>query len=87
MVALGYGKFVRAADIVALLPIEDEDRGRGRRTYVHVAGIDAPIVASRSAAAILADMGRCPAQSRTEDMAHGAPRTGLRWRRRGAVAA
>ena len=55
MVPLGYGRFVRADEIVAVLPIED-GRGSGRRTYVHVAGIATPIVASRSEAAILADM-------------------------------
>jgi hypothetical protein len=55
MVPLGYGRFVRAEDIVAVLPIED-GRGPGRRTHVHVAGLAAPIVASRSEAAILADM-------------------------------
>ena len=55
MVPLGYGRFVRADDVVAVLPIE-EGRGRGRRTYVHVAGLAAPIVASRSEEAILADM-------------------------------
>ncbi|HTX10659.1 MAG TPA: hypothetical protein VME22_18690 [Solirubrobacteraceae bacterium] len=55
MVALGYGRFVRADDIVAVLPIED-GRGPGRRTHVHVAGLAMPIVASRSEDAILADM-------------------------------
>ena len=55
MVPLGYGRFVRADDIVAVLPIE-EGRGRGRRTHVHVAGLTVPIVASRSEGAILADM-------------------------------
>jgi hypothetical protein len=55
MVALGYGRFVRADDIVAVLPIE-EGRGSGRRTHVHVAGLAVPIVASRSEGAILADM-------------------------------
>jgi hypothetical protein len=55
MVPLGYGRFVRADEIVALLPIED-GRGPRRRTYVHVAGLAAPIVASRSEDAILADM-------------------------------
>jgi len=55
MVPLGYGRFVRADEIVALLPIED-GRGPRRRTHVHVAGIAAPIVASRSEEAILADM-------------------------------
>jgi hypothetical protein len=56
MVALGYGKFVRAHDIIALIPIEDDDRGDGRRTYVHVAAVPGPIVASRSERAILADV-------------------------------
>jgi hypothetical protein len=55
MVPLGYGRFVRADDIVAVLPIE-EGRGHGRRTHVHVAGLAVPIVASRSEGAILADM-------------------------------
>ena len=55
MVPLGYGRFVRAEEIVAVLPI-DEGRGRGRRTHVHVAGLGAPIIASRSEGAILADM-------------------------------
>ncbi|MBV9916677.1 MAG: hypothetical protein JO153_09265 [Solirubrobacterales bacterium] len=55
MVPLGYGRLVRADDIVAVLPIE-EGRGRGRRTHVHVAGLPAPVVASRSEGAILADM-------------------------------
>ncbi len=55
MVPLGYGRFVRLDDIVAVLPIE-EGRGRGRRTHVHVAGLAVPIVASRSEGAILADM-------------------------------
>jgi hypothetical protein len=55
MVPLGYGRFVRADDIVAVLPIE-EGRGRGRRTHVHVSGLAVPIVASRSEDAILADM-------------------------------
>jgi hypothetical protein len=58
MVALGYGKFVRARDIIALIPIEDGERGDGRRTYVHVAAVPGPIVASRTERAILADMER-----------------------------
>jgi hypothetical protein len=56
MVPLGYGKFVRADEIVALVPIEDSDRGDGRRTYVHTEGLLEPLVASRSEKAILADM-------------------------------
>jgi hypothetical protein len=63
MVPLGYGRFVRADDIVAVLPI-DEGRGRGRRTHVHVAGLTTPIVASRSEGAILADMKAASGSSR-----------------------
>ena len=56
MVALGYGKYVRADRIFALVPIEEGRRGEGRRTYVHVEGLAEPIVASRSERAIMADM-------------------------------
>ena len=58
MVPLGHGKYARATEIVALIPIEDDERGQGRRTYVHVAGLDGPTVASRSERSILADMER-----------------------------
>jgi hypothetical protein len=70
MVPLGYGRFVRADDIVAVLPIED-GRGRGRRTHVHVAGLAAPIVASRSEGAILADMKAASGSSRTGTSSDG----------------
>src|ERR1700751_2463062 len=63
MVPLGYGRFVRADDIVAVLPIE-EGRGRGRRTHVHLAGPGTPIVASRSEGALLADMRAASGSSR-----------------------
>ncbi len=56
MVALGYGRWVRADRIFALIPLAAEERGEGRRTYVHVDGIAAPLVASRSERAILADV-------------------------------
>jgi hypothetical protein len=56
MVALGYGKFVRADRIVAVIPIEEGERGDGRRTYVHVDGLPEPVIASRSERAILADL-------------------------------
>lgn len=56
MIALGYGKYVRADRIFALVPIEAADRGDGRRTYVHVDGVEQPVVASRSEKAILADV-------------------------------
>ena len=56
MVSLGYGKFVKADRVYALVPIEADERGDGRRTYVHVDGPHQPIVASRSERAILADV-------------------------------
>lgn len=56
MVALGYGKFVRADRVFAVVPLEADARGDGRRTYVHVEGLSEPIVASRSERAILADV-------------------------------
>ena len=56
MVSLGYGKLVKADRIYALVPIEADDRGDGRRTYVHVDGLDQPIIASRSERAILTDV-------------------------------
>jgi hypothetical protein len=56
MIPLGYGKFVRADRIFAVVPIEADERGDGRRTYVHVEGIEEPIIASRSERAILDDL-------------------------------
>ncbi len=56
LVSLGYGKFVKADRIYALVPLEPAERGDGRRTYVHVDGLEQPIVASRSERAILADV-------------------------------
>jgi hypothetical protein len=56
MVALGYGRFVRADRIFALVPLAPEERGEGRRTYVHVEGVAEPLVASRSERAIMADV-------------------------------
>ena len=56
MIPLGYGKFVRADRIYALVPLEGPDRGDGRRTLVHVDGIEAPLVASRSETAIARDL-------------------------------
>jgi hypothetical protein len=56
MVALGYGRFVRADRVFALVPLPPAERGEGKRTYVHVEGIGEPLVASRSERAILADV-------------------------------
>ena len=56
MIPLGYGKFVRADRIYAVVPLGGEERGDGRRTLVHVDGIAEPLLASRSERAILADL-------------------------------
>ncbi len=56
MVALGYGKFVRADRVYALVPLEGHERGDGRRTLVHVEGIAEPLVASRAEGAIAHDV-------------------------------
>ena len=56
LVALGYGRFVRADRVFALVPLPPAERGDGRRTYVHVDGISEPLVASRSERAILRDV-------------------------------
>ena len=70
MIALGYGKFVRADRVFALVPLEGVERGDGRRTLVHVEGIDDPLVASRSEAAIAHDLalalGQEPPRTRRE---------------------
>lgn len=58
MVPLGYGKFVRADEVIALVPVDEGERGDGRRTYVHTESLPEPLVASRSQKAILADMER-----------------------------
>lgn len=55
IVPLGFGKYVRADRIVALVPIE-EDRGPGRRTLVYVEGIPDPLTAGRTEGTILRDM-------------------------------
>jgi hypothetical protein len=55
IVSLGFGKYVRADRVVALVPIE-EDRGSGRRTLVYVQDITDPLVAGRTEATILRDM-------------------------------
>ncbi len=56
MVPLGYGKWVRADRVFAVVPLEGPDRGDGRRTYVHVEGLGEPLIASRSERAILAEL-------------------------------
>jgi len=64
LISLGYGRYVRSNEIVALEPIVEE-RGPGRRTFVWVRGIPDPMVASRSDKAIADDM-----LTRADDAAH-----------------
>jgi hypothetical protein len=40
------------------VPIDELERGDGRRTYVHTETLPEPLIASRSERAILADMER-----------------------------
>jgi hypothetical protein len=56
LIPLGYGKFVRADRVFALVPLEGADRGDGRRTLVYVEGVEDPIIASRSESAIARDL-------------------------------
>jgi len=64
LVPLGYGKFVRADRVYALVPLEGAERGDGRRTLVYVEGMDEPIVASRSEGAVAADLADALGQGR-----------------------
>jgi hypothetical protein len=56
LIPLGYGKYVRADRVYALVPLEGRSRGEGRRTLVHVEGIEEPLIASRSERAIARDI-------------------------------
>lgn len=70
MVPLGYGKFVRADRVYALVPLEGDERGDGRRTLVYVEGVEEPLVASRSEGAIARDLaealGQAPGRGRRD---------------------
>lgn len=63
LVPLGYGKFVRADRVFALVPLEGADRGDGRRTLVYVEGVEDPIVASRSEGAIARELAEALGQA------------------------
>ena len=64
LISLGYGRFVRSDEVVAIEPI-DENRGPGRRTKVWVRGLAEPLTASRSERAITDDL-----LTRADDVAH-----------------
>jgi hypothetical protein len=63
MIPLGYGKFVRADRIFALVPLEGAERGDGRRTLVYVEGVEDPLIASRSESAIARDLAEALGQA------------------------
>ncbi len=55
LIALGYGKYVRSDDVMAVEPIT-EGRGPGRRSMVWVRGMPEPMVASRAEGSIVDDL-------------------------------
>jgi len=55
LVSLGYGKYVRSDEVVAVEPIT-KDRGPGRRSLVWVRGLPDPLVASRAEGSIVDDL-------------------------------
>lgn len=55
LVALGYGKYVRSDEVVAVEPITD-GRGPGRRSLVWVRSVPEPMVASRAEGSIVDDL-------------------------------
>jgi hypothetical protein len=55
LVHLGFGKYVRSDQVTAIVPIE-QDRGPGRRTFVHLQGMTEPVVASRAEDSIVCDL-------------------------------
>ena len=55
LVSLGYGKFVRSDEVVAIEPIVEE-RGPGQRSMVWVRNLAEPLVASRAEGSIVDDL-------------------------------
>lgn len=55
LVHLGFGKYVRSDQVTSVIPIEEE-RGPGRRTFVHIQGQPDPIIASRAEDTIVRDL-------------------------------
>ena len=55
LVSLGYGKYARSDDVIAVEPIT-EGRGPGRRSLVWIRGLPDPMVASRAEGSIVDDL-------------------------------
>ena len=64
LISLGYGRYARSDDVVAIEPIVEE-RGPGRRTLVWIRGLPEPLIASRSDRALADDL-----LTRPDDLAH-----------------
>jgi hypothetical protein len=61
LISLGYGRYVRSDEVVAVEPIV-EGRGPGHRCLVYVRGVPDAFVSSRAQASIIADLMR-PAEA------------------------
>ena len=55
LVPLGYGRYVRSDDVVAVEPVT-ENRGPGRRSLVWVRGLPEPLVGSRAEGSVVDDL-------------------------------
>lgn len=55
LVALGYGRYVRSDEVVAVEPIT-QGRGPGRRSLVWVSGLPEPLIASRAEGSVVDDL-------------------------------
>lgn len=76
LVSLGYGRYVRSDEVVAVEPIT-EGRGPGRRCLVYVRGVPDPFVSSRAQASIIADLMRPAEPARRAAEASVRPRAAL----------
>jgi hypothetical protein len=61
LISLGYGRYVRSDEVVAVEPIT-EGRGPGHRCLVYIRGVPDAFVSSRAQASIIADLMR-PAEA------------------------
>ena len=55
LVSLGYGRYVRSDDVIAVEPVT-EGRGPGRRSLVWIRGVPDPLVGSRAEGSVVDDL-------------------------------
>jgi hypothetical protein len=77
LISLGYGRYVRSDEVVAVEPIT-EGRGPGRRCLVYIRGVPDAFVSSRAQASIIADLMRPAEASRRSAEQPARPRPGAR---------